>query len=117
MPAEGISCVGVETQEGSEKVSTSAGVRFIGGRPLVFPLLSSPPGFQADDTFLAPRRCDVSFGFDGVIADRGSGGSSQNEPLVVGVMAECGHLISGVWTASLVHETLFGFDGSSGKLT
>lgn len=61
------------------------GVRLIGGRPLVLPA-PSVLVFQADDTFLVPLR--LNFTFEGVIAERGSLGSSQNGPRVVGVMAD-----------------------------
>ena len=62
---------------------------FMGGLPLAFAPAIDPPLLQAEDTTFAPWR-RVSFALDGVMADRGSDGSPQNEPLVAGVNAECG---------------------------
>lgn len=67
---------------------TSTGVLFIGGRPLGLTPPLATPGLQAEDTFLGPLRCVVSFGFDGVTADCGSRASSQKELREVGVMAD-----------------------------
>ena len=62
---------------------------FMGGRPLVFAPAEELPLLQAEDTTLAPWR-RVSLALDGVMADMGSDGSPQNEPLEAGVKAECG---------------------------
>jgi hypothetical protein len=70
----------------------------MGGRPLVLPL-SEGPVFQADETFLVPLRWP-GFIFEGVMADLGSLGSSQNGPRVVGVMADCGHCPNGLCDGS-----------------
>jgi hypothetical protein len=87
--------------ERNEKPGPSTGVRAIGGRPLALPPFVVPPGRQADDTFLAPRRCRPGFDPDGVTAERGSMASSQKDVLVDGVMAELGHPENGVCDPSL----------------
>lgn len=92
----------VGVPEGNGENGASPGLRFIGGRPRILTPPSGTPGLHAEDTFLGPRRWDESRGFEGVTADRGSSASSQNEFLVVGVIADCGHRVSGIcWTVSL----------------
>lgn len=64
-------------------------LRFMGGLPRALPLAETPMLLQADETALAPWRRPKGL-LLGLTADRGSAGSIQKEPLVVGVIAECG---------------------------
>lgn len=86
------SAVGVwKTLFGSGTVDSGLSIlRFSGGLPRVFPLPPEPELRQADDTTFAPCLRPNCFAFEGVMAERGSGGSPQNARPWIGVIADWG---------------------------